>query len=231
MAFLRGVANETVKAKAGNEDNLLVVDSITGTENKWFVTKWLKDNGVCCAIVQQDNMLADGMVDYLRMRGIKTFGATQEASRLEWDKTYAINLMERAGLGEYLPKSQTLTKYSNHILKYISPNWRNTVVKPNCLTGGKGVKVGDAHFRDKDEMKKYIKSCIKNDGSVIVQERVSGYEFTIMGITNGKDICFCPPRPTILRLPHTGSMVILNQVWGVWVVSWMVIFLSSKIVK
>lgn len=184
-----GIANETVLSKA--HGNVLLTKSIIGEKER--VIDWLKSEGVTCAIVQQDNMLADGVVDYLRLNNIKTFGATQAASRLEWDKAYAIDVIERAGLGKYLPKSRTITEYSDYILNSLSISWENTVVKPNCLTGGKGVKVGDAHFQDEEDVQRYIKSCIENDGSVIVQERISGYEFTIMGITDGVNICFCPP--------------------------------------
>ena len=186
-----GFANETVKAKAGSDDNILVVDSIT--EDKLSIVKWLRSKEVECAIVQQDNMLADGVVDFLRYNGIRTFGATRNASRLEWDKAYALDIMERAGFGEHLPKSKTIDSYNENILRELGLTWENTVVKPNCLTGGKGVKVGDEHFKDEDEVKQCVKSCIENDGSVVVQERIRGYEFTIMGVTNGEDICFCPP--------------------------------------
>lgn len=186
-----GFANETVRMLAEADEDILVVASISN--ERTAIVAWLKRRGIRCAIIQQDNLLADGMVDYLRKNGIKTFGATQDASRLEWDKAYAIDIMERAGLGKYLPRSATITSYHDKILEKLSLNWENTVVKPNCLTGGKGVKVGSDHFKNKQEVLSYIKSCIENDGSVVVQERIIGYEFTIMGITDGESICFCPP--------------------------------------
>lgn len=75
------------------------------------------------------------------------------------------------------------------ISRYSSDNF---VVKPEGLTGGKGVKVGGIHFKGKDEGLQYAKSCLKTGGKVIVQDKVSGEEFTVMCLTDGKNIVTTP---------------------------------------
>ena len=66
------------------------------------------------------------------------------------------------------------------------------VVKPEGLTGGKGVKVGGIHFKGKEEGYEYALSCLKDAGKVIVQDKVEGEEFTVMALTDGKNIVVTP---------------------------------------
>ena len=41
----------------------------------------------------------------------------------------------------------------------------NFVVKPEGLTGGKGVKVGGIHFKGKEEGYEYAKTCLEGSGN------------------------------------------------------------------
>ena len=66
------------------------------------------------------------------------------------------------------------------------------VVKPEGLTGGKGVKVGGIHFSGKKEGYEYAKSCLEASGNVIIQDKVEGREFTVTGLTDGKNIVITP---------------------------------------
>ena len=66
------------------------------------------------------------------------------------------------------------------------------VVKPEGLTGGKGVKVGGIHFKGKEEGYEYAKSCLEASGNVIVQDKIEGREFTVMALTDGENIVVTP---------------------------------------
>jgi phosphoribosylamine--glycine ligase len=68
----------------------------------------------------------------------------------------------------------------------------NFVVKPEGLTGGKGVKVGGIHFLTKDEGIAYAKECLNASGKVIIQDKVKGKEFTVMCLTDGKTVVTLP---------------------------------------
>ena len=68
----------------------------------------------------------------------------------------------------------------------------NFVVKPEGLTGGKGVKVGGIHFKGKEEGYEYAKSCLESSGNVIVQDKIEGREFTVMALTDGENIVVTP---------------------------------------
>ena len=66
------------------------------------------------------------------------------------------------------------------------------VVKPEGLTGGKGVKVGGVHFNGKLEGFEYARDCLNSAGSVIIQDKVEGREFTVTGLTDGKNLVVTP---------------------------------------
>ena len=70
----------------------------------------------------------------------------------------------------------------------------DVVVKPQGLTGGKGVKVMPEHLSTYQDCINYTSSLLKkNDGEkVLLVEKLKGIEFTIMGITDGEHLVVSP---------------------------------------
>ena len=54
-----------------------------------------KNHRMDYAFINSDQPLANGVVDRLLERGIKTIGATRAAARIEWDKVYSMDMMNR----------------------------------------------------------------------------------------------------------------------------------------
>ena len=54
--------------------------------------------GVALAVIGPDNALADGIVDALEARGIRCFGPTAAAARIESSKAFAKDVMQAAGV-------------------------------------------------------------------------------------------------------------------------------------
>jgi len=108
----------------------------------------------------------------------------------------------------YTPSTENSDKYLISILannkvtlligndseKIIDENYKDDsfVIKPEGLTGGKGVKVGGIHFKGKEEGYTYALSCLEDSGVVIVQDKVEGREFTVTGLTDGKNLVVTP---------------------------------------
>lgn len=184
------VTNENPTIKQFSEQ-LYVVDNFILDNCKNIISNIVKENNIQYGIVQQDDLLEKGYIDYMKSINLKTFGATRKESQIEWDKSFSNNLVEE----NYKPLSNEVTtqKEIENFINKIN-GYENLVVKPLRLTGGKGVKVGSAHFSSYEDALNYSLENIKNDGSVLLQERIyDGYEFTIMGFTNGKEIIFSPP--------------------------------------
>ncbi len=159
--------------------------------NKEFVKKFILDEKIENCIISSDNLLQDGLIDLARKLGLKTFGPTSKGAKIEWSKGYALDIVSKLA-PEMIIKNQNITDLET--LKKVIDEYEtdNFVVKPEGLTGGKGVKVGGIHFIGKNEGFEYAKSCLESAGNVIIQDKVEGREFTVTGLTDGKHLVITP---------------------------------------
>lgn len=159
--------------------------------DKELVKKFIEENDLQVCVVSSDNLLQDGLIDLAKSLGLKVFGPTSKGAKIEWSKTYALEIVEK------LAPEMVIKNYhieNEEKLEEVMKTYTNVdfVVKPEGLTGGKGVKVGGVHFNTKQEGMEYAKSCLKDSGKVIVQDKVEGSEFTVMCLTDGKNIVTTP---------------------------------------
>lgn len=159
--------------------------------NKDIVRKFIKENKIDACVISSDNLLQDGLIDVARELGLKTFGPTSKGAKIEWSKTYALDIVEKLAPNMII-KNYNITDEDD--LKKIVDSYENDnfVVKPEGLTGGKGVKVGGIHFKGKEEGYNYAKSCLDGSGNVIIQDKIEGREFTVMALTDGENIVVTP---------------------------------------
>ena len=159
--------------------------------NKQVVKNFIKENEIDTCVISSDNLLQDGLIDVARELDLKTFGPTSKGAKIEWSKTYALDIVEKLA-PEMIIKNYNITDANG--LKTIIDKYEddNFVVKPEGLTGGKGVKVGGIHFKGKEEGYEYAKSCLESSGNVIVQDKIEGREFTVMALTDGENIIVTP---------------------------------------
>ena len=159
--------------------------------NKEVVRNFIKENKIDTCVISSDNLLQDGLIDVARELGLKTFGPTSQGAKIEWSKTYALEIVEKLA-PEMIIKNYNITDINE--LKTVIDKYENDdfVVKPEGLTGGKGVKVGGIHFKGKEEGYEYAKSCLEASGNVIVQDKIEGREFTVMALTDGENIVVTP---------------------------------------
>lgn len=159
--------------------------------DKELVTEFIQDEKIENCVISSDNLLQDGMIDLARSLGLKTFGPTSQGAKIEWSKTYALDIVEKIA-PEMVIKKYNVTDV-NELRKVIDSYKDDSfVIKPEGLTGGKGVKVGGVHFKGKEEGFEYAKTCLEEAGIVIVQDKVNGREFTVTGLTDGKNVVITP---------------------------------------
>ncbi len=159
--------------------------------NKELVKKFILDNKIDTCVISSDNLLQDGLIDLAKELGLKTFGPTSKGAKIEWSKTYALDIVSKLA-PEMIIKNYNIKdekELEDIINGYESDNF---VIKPEGLTGGKGVKVGGIHFKGKQEGLEYAKKCMMESGNVIVQDKIEGREFTVMALTDGQNIVVTP---------------------------------------
>ena len=166
--------------------------------DKELVKKFILDEGIEVCVISSDNLLQEGLIDLAKELGLKTFGPTSQGAKLEWSKTYALDVVEKLA-PEMIIKNFHISNIEELDKAMENYSDENFVVKPEGLTGGKGVKVGGEHFLSKQEGYEYAKECLEASGKVIVQDKVKGSEFTVMVLTDGKNIV---PLPITFDYPY-----------------------------
>ena len=168
---------------------------IGDSSNPDIVTQFALQQSVDYVFVSSDNPLANGVVDELLKHSIKAIGGTKEATRIEWDKVYSIEMMQ-----EICPQQTPFFIVVSHkeeleeAIRSFKERNLEIVVKPQGLTGGKGVKVMPLHLPTYDACGEYAEQLLQDrqNEKVLLVEKIKGLEFTIMGITDGKNLVLSP---------------------------------------
>ncbi len=166
--------------------------------DKELVKEFIQKENIEICVVSSDNLLQEGLIDVAKSLGLKVFGPTSKGSKVEWSKTYALEIVNKIA-PQFIIKNYNIE--TKEELKRIIDSYKdeNFVIKPEGLTGGKGVKVGGEHFSTKEKGYEYALSCLEESGKVIVQDKVQGKEFTLMCLTDGKNVV---PMPITFDYPY-----------------------------
>jgi phosphoribosylamine--glycine ligase len=162
------------------------------------------------AVVGPEAPLAAGAVDALERAGIPTFGPTRAAAQLEASKSFAKDVMIRAGVPTAV--AQTFTNPDEaraHLERAAGPY----VVKADGLAAGKGVLVTD----DATEAGRWVDRCFGGGfgdagARVVIEDYLDGPELSIFAICDGESFATLAPARDYKRLgnddagPNTGGM-------------------------
>jgi len=157
----------------------LVIDP----ENPEEVVKAAKSLQLDLVVIGPDRPLEKGVVDALSEAGIKAFGPAREAAKIEYSKSFAINLMRSASV----PYPDSYVFYSaNKAIDFLEKHSLPIVVKMDGLADGKGVWI----CKTRKETIKRINNCIESRPKepVIIQKFFEGKEVSVFAFTDGTDI-------------------------------------------
>lgn len=169
--------------------------AVGNVDDPHTVLDFAREHDVEYAFVNSDQPLANGVVDILLKNNFKAIGGTQAATRIEWDKVHSIKTMSRV-CPEHTPFYRIVSDPGmiDVALSEFESRGMDVVVKPQGLTGGKGVKVMPEHLLTYEDCADYALSLLTKDSgsSVLLVEKLNGVEFTIMGITDGLHLVMSP---------------------------------------
>jgi phosphoribosylamine--glycine ligase len=134
--------------------------------------------------VSPEQPLADGIVDALEEQlGISCIGPTRALARIESSKAFARNLLARHGIPGN-PEHRVFADLGG-MESYVR-DLGEFVVKPDGLTGGKGVKVSGIHLDSISTALDYAREVLR-DGhpAVLIEERLDGEEFSLQSFSDG----------------------------------------------
>ncbi|MBI2647702.1 phosphoribosylamine--glycine ligase [Candidatus Woesearchaeota archaeon] len=144
------------------------------------------------AFIGPEEPLAYGVVDLLNELEINAVGPTKSLVRLETSKSFTRELLKKYNI-EGNPKFQIFNKENIAEAKGFLKELNQCVIKPDGLTGGKGVKVQGDHFSTKDDALQYCHEVLITHPFVIVEEKLDGEEFSLQCLTDGKTVLAMPP--------------------------------------
>ena len=168
-------------------------------------------NSIDLTVVGPEIPLTHGIVDLFEKEGLKIFGPTKEAARLEGSKIFAKNIMQEAGI----PTAEFSTfSDPENAIKYIREKNCPLVVKADGLAAGKGVfpcRTADAAFEAVDSI--MLKKEFGQAGNLIViEDFLEGEEASFICFTDGKTVLPLPSSQDHKPIfdgdkgPNTGGM-------------------------
>jgi len=171
-------------------------------------------------IVGPELPLVQGIVDFFATTfpNIKVLGPDENAAQLEGSKDFANRFMEKYKIPTAGYKTFSLdeiTEAKSHIEESKGPY----VLKADGLAGGKGVLI----FEDQNEAKKAIEEMLSGkfgeaSSKVVVEEFLSGIEFSVFVITDGENYKLLPTAKDYKRIGegdkglNTGGMGAISPV-------------------
>ncbi|RPI39810.1 MAG: phosphoribosylamine--glycine ligase [Methanoregulaceae archaeon] len=170
------------------------------------VTGFAKEIGAAYAFIGPEAPLEAGIVDTLESAGIACIGPTRTAARLETDKAFCREMMERNQL-DGCPLYRVFHSAAD-AAHFIENYDGDLVVKPIGLTGGKGVRIMGEQV-DRSGAIAYARSL---NGDVVLEERLLGEEFTLQAFVDGNHLVPMPLVQDHKRAfegdagPNTGGM-------------------------
>ena len=162
-------------------------------------------------IVGPEDPLAAGMVDAFEQAGLRIFGPTAVAARLEADKAFAKQLMRQHAVPT--AESRVFDDF-NMARQYIATRDEALVVKAAGLAKGKGVIVCDEPADAILAAEKMLVDRVFGDAGarIVVEERLEGREASVLAIVDGHTMFILEPAQDHKRLgdndegPNTGGM-------------------------
>ncbi|MFH1524127.1 MAG: phosphoribosylamine--glycine ligase [Chloroflexota bacterium] len=162
-------------------------------------------------IVGPEVPLASGLADDLLAAGIKVFGPSKAAAQIEASKVFSKDFMQRHGIptARYAAFSN-LSEALTHLEKVDYP----VVLKASGLAAGKGVILPESLAEAKAALEAVLNGeAFGNAGSeVVIEERLSGPEVTLMAFSDGRTVKPMTPSQDHKRVfdgdrgPNTGGM-------------------------
>jgi len=167
--------------------------------------------GIDLTFVGPEAPLAAGVVDLFERRGLRAFGPTQAAARLESSKAFMKTLCRRYGI----PTAPfAIFDDPARAIEDIRGRARPCVIKVDGLAGGKGVTVAATAAEAIAAVEAAMVARRFGDAGarVIVEEMLSGEEVSVFALCDGTAVCPLLPAQDHKRLgdldrgPNTGGM-------------------------
>jgi phosphoribosylamine--glycine ligase len=164
-------------------------------------------------VIGPEAPLAAGVVDALLAAGLRVFGPTRAAARVESSKAFCHEVAAAAGVRTAQARAFRADEgtAARAYVAQLGAEGDGVVLKQDGLAAGKGVTVYDDAGLALDHLPSYLEG--RGPGPVlVVEERLRGLEASVIAVCDGRDAVALPASRDHKRLcdgdagPNTGGM-------------------------
>ncbi len=169
------------------------------------------ENEIDLTVVGPEDPLIGGIAECFWEAGLKIFGPSRAAARIEGSKVFAKEVMRHAGVPtadfEVFDRQADALAYLRSLGKF------PIVVKADGVAAGKGVTVAGSREEAEEAVRKAFSGRFGSSGRrIIIEECLEGREASIFVMTDGQEILPFLPAQDYKRIydddegPNTGGM-------------------------
>jgi phosphoribosylamine--glycine ligase len=158
------------------------------------LVRFAKKEDIGLTVVGPEEPLTRGIVDFFHKAGLRIFGPSREAARIEGSKVFAKQLMRHADV----PTAEfRVCDHPDPARHYVETREFPVVVKADGLAAGKGVVVCS---NTEEALAAIEKIMVREEfgraagRQIVIEKRLEGQELSIMALVSGRAIL--PLQPT-----------------------------------
>ncbi len=178
----------------GNPGTKQVGENIPiGQDDHKGIINFCLEQKIDLVVIGPEKPLIEGLADELLEKGIKVFGPSLKAARIEGEKSFAKNLMKEFKIPTSDFEVFNKENYDNALI-YLHKIGYPIVIKADGIAAGKGVIIAESFEDAKEALKEcFVNSSFGSAGDkVVIEEFMSGQEASVFAVTDGFDFVLLP---------------------------------------
>lgn len=185
-ALTRSPQVEQIYAAPGNAGMAAQAECVAIRETEIEkLAAFAKENGVELTVVGPEVALAAGVADCFKAEGLRIFGPSKAAARIESSKEFAKELMAKYNIPTAGFKA--FTDYAE-AKAYVESRPLPAVLKYDGLAAGKGVVIAQTMEEADEALKDMLLDTKFGQGKVVVEDFLTGPEFSFMCFVSGEKV-------------------------------------------
>jgi phosphoribosylamine--glycine ligase len=189
-------------------------------ENLDALVRVAADEAADLVVVGPEAPLVAGLVDAVEEEGVRAFGPSKAAARLEGSKAFAKELMKEAGVPT--AAHVVFTSYEQAEAQMDCASYP-TVLKADGLAAGKGVIIAPNPRAAREALRGFfVDERFGEAGrTVVLEEHLEGEELSLLALCDGETVVPMAPAQDFKRIhdgdrgPNTGGMGSYSPVPGI----------------